>query len=99
MNLNTAFTELAAKHGSHSAAAIALGYTVEHYRAIRNGRVKVSLRAENFILLKAQEATLEESPPPGDPAAPGCAGTHSSAHPPENLGAAAALDALAGGKA
>ena len=58
MNLNTAFEELAAKYGSHSAAADAIGYTTEHYRAIRNGRVKVSQRVAQFIILKARQEAV-----------------------------------------
>ena len=62
MNLNTAFEELAEKHGSHSAAASAIGYTAEHYRAIRNGRVKVSQRVAQYIILKASEAISPAQP-------------------------------------
>ena len=69
MNLNTAFEELATKHGSHSAAATAIGYTTEHYRAIRNGRVKVSQRVAQFIILKAQEVAPQQPPQPSE--APG----------------------------
>ena len=65
MNLNTAFEKLFTKHGSHSAAASAIGYTTEHYRAIRNGRVKVSQRVAQYIILKAAELSPVPAAAPG----------------------------------
>lgn len=69
MNLKTAFEKLADIHGNHSAAAVALGYTLEHYRAMRNGRVKIPQRTADYIILKASE--LEPSPSPTPPAEAG----------------------------
>ena len=68
MNLRTAFENLAMAHGNHSAVAIFLGYTVEHYRALRNGRVNIPQRTADYIILKASE--LEPGPEPASGSAP-----------------------------
>lgn len=65
MNIQDAFTTLAQFYGSHSMAASELGFSRDHYRAMRNGRANVPARTANLILLKAQEL---QAPPATSPA-------------------------------
>lgn len=58
--LVTAFEALLKKHGSHRQAAKVLRITSDHYRKMRNGRVKIPQRTADYIILKASE--LEPSP-------------------------------------
>lgn len=55
MTLKEAFEKLAQQYGTHKAAALAIGYTPEHYRGLRNGRFTIPLRVERAILDKALE--------------------------------------------
>lgn len=59
MDIQTAFETLARIHGSHSMAAAALGFTKDHYRALRNGRANIPQRTAEYILLKAAEVEGE----------------------------------------
>lgn len=60
MNLHTAFSILKAHFKNHSAVANSLGFTKDHYRAMRNGRVNIPQRTADYIILKASE--LETCP-------------------------------------
>lgn len=70
--LQDAFEVLRSKFGSHSAASRWLGINRDHYCAMRNGRVPIPERTAGFIILKAQELSLDvpftaqgvASPPP-----------------------------------
>lgn len=57
MTLNEAFEKLAQRYGTHTAAALAIGYTPEHYRGLRNGRFPIPARTEKAILDKAADMT------------------------------------------
>lgn len=50
MTIQDAFERLAKGYGTHTAAAVAMGYTPEHYRALRNGRYPIPERTEKAIL-------------------------------------------------
>lgn len=68
-DLTHAFTGLQKRYGSHCQAAKNLGIAPDHYRKMRNGRVKIPQRTADYIILKASE--LESGPaltPPADPA-------------------------------
>ncbi|MFI3272331.1 MAG: hypothetical protein R3Y11_09575 [Pseudomonadota bacterium] len=58
MTLKDAFTALVKQYGTHSAAAIALGYTPEHYRALRNGRVRMPSRTTSIIISAATSCAV-----------------------------------------
>ena len=47
---------------SHSKAASTLGFSRDHYRALRNGRVRIPARTVEYIMLKAREVAT----PAGD---------------------------------
>jgi len=49
MNFQEAFKKLEQWHGDHKRVAEAIGYTPEHYRAMRNGRYPMGVRAENAV--------------------------------------------------
>ena len=53
MNRNEAIEILKAHFGNHSKVAAALHVSVPHYRNIRNGRVKMTERFEELLILKA----------------------------------------------
>lgn len=59
MEISDAFTVLRKHFGTHSAAAIHLGITPEHYRAIRNGRQHIKKSTADLIILKAMTAKGE----------------------------------------
>lgn len=63
MTIQEAFEKLEQKYGNHSAAATALGYTPEHYRAIRNGRSPVPERVQNSIIAIARVSENSPEPP------------------------------------
>ena len=66
MNLQRAFEVLAREYGSHKDAAVAIGYTPEHYRGLRNGRFPIPLRVERALIEKAQELSptpTSDTPP------------------------------------
>lgn len=63
MNIPNAFKTLKAHFKSHSAAALALGFTKDHYRALRNGRANIPQRTAEYILLKAAEVEALPIPP------------------------------------
>lgn len=72
MTLQEAFEKLAAKYGTHKNAALALGYTPEHYRALRNGRSPVPERMMGTIIKAAEVAEASDMPcPPPLPAQAG----------------------------
>jgi hypothetical protein len=62
--LQKAFDCLRQRHGSHGAVAKALGMHRDHYCAMRNGRASIPRRTADYIILKAQEASAQESDPP-----------------------------------
>lgn len=68
--LQKVFDTLRLKLGSHSAAARTLGINRDHYRAMRNGRVNIPQRTEDYIILKASE--LDSGPVPTPAAEPAC---------------------------
>jgi hypothetical protein len=70
MTLQEAFEKLAQRYGTHKAAALAIGYTPEHYRGLRNGRFPVPARTEKAILDKAAE--IDSYPAPVSPVEPSC---------------------------
>ncbi len=49
ISLTEAFQFLHEKHGTHTAAAKAVGLTREHYRAIRNGKYTPPKRTADYI--------------------------------------------------
>lgn len=55
MNPQEAFRQLLSFYGTHKAAALALGYTPEHYRGLRNGRFPISERVKKAICTRAAE--------------------------------------------
>lgn len=59
LNLNSAFSILKDKLGTHGAAASYLGMTRDHYCALRNGRAHIPKRTAEFIVLKAKEAASQ----------------------------------------
>ena len=59
-DLLNAFEALRVHYGSHCAAARNIGIAQDHYRAMRNGRVKIPQRTADYIILKASE--LESGP-------------------------------------
>ena len=59
MEISDAFTVLRKHFGTHSAAAIHLGITPEHYRAIRNGRQHIKKSTADLIILKAMTAAQD----------------------------------------
>lgn len=59
--IDLAFQVLKQAYGSHSAAAIELGITPYHYRAIRNGRVPIPRRTSDLIILKAEQLIREKA--------------------------------------
>lgn len=61
MNLSEAYARLRARFGTHSAAAQYLGMTLQHYNALRKGRVNMPRRTADYILLKAAEIDSEPS--------------------------------------
>lgn len=63
MIISNAFKILKAHFKSHSAAALALGFTKDHYRALRNGRANIPPRTAEYILLKAAEVEDMPAPP------------------------------------
>lgn len=63
MEISDAFTVLRKHFGTHSAAAIHLGITPEHYRAIRNGRQHIKKSTADLIILKAMTAA-QDAPAP-----------------------------------
>lgn len=66
MEISDAFTVLRKHFGTHSAAAIHLGITPEHYRAIRNGRQHIKKSTADLIILKAMTAAQEAPDPTPD---------------------------------
>lgn len=62
-DLLNAFAILLTHYGSHCAVARSIGLTQDHYRAMRNGRVNIPQRTADYIILKAQEAVEQQSPP------------------------------------
>ncbi len=54
-SLKNAFEILCRRFGNHGKAAKALGFTRDHYCALRNGRAKIPRRTAEYILLKANE--------------------------------------------
>ena len=55
MTLNQASVILHKYYKNHSRAALAMGFTPTHYRALRNGRYPISKRTETLIMGKAVE--------------------------------------------
>jgi len=72
MTLTEAYALLRKYFGTHRDAAKHLGMAEQHYNALRNGRANMNSRTAEFIILKAQEASAQESgpPPPVASAAP-----------------------------
>lgn len=56
MDIQRAFQIIKIFYGSHSKAASTLGFSRDHYRALRNGRAHIPTRTAEYIILKAQEA-------------------------------------------
>ena len=64
MDLSNAYALLYQRFGTHGAAAQYLGMTQQHYAALRNGRANVPARTAEYIILKAQELSGVDMPPP-----------------------------------
>lgn len=62
MDIQRAFQIIKIFYGSHSKAASTLGFSRDHYRALRNGRVRIPARTVEYIMLKAREVAT----PAGD---------------------------------
>jgi plasmid maintenance system antidote protein VapI len=50
--MQAVFEKLRAAHGTHSAAARALGIEPSYYRALRHGRRPLTKRMEEFLRMK-----------------------------------------------
>ena len=60
MKLETAFATLLAHYGTHTDAALALGYSPRHYRELRGTpESKFPKRSKELILLRAEAAEHE----------------------------------------
>lgn len=59
MELSTAFNALHKFYGTHSGAARAIKISIPYYRDLRNGRVSIPPRTAEYIIMKAEEASLE----------------------------------------
>ena len=66
--LSKAFARLKVEHGSHSAAARALGIHHDHYGAMRNGRANIPQRTANYIIAMAGQCRAEATTPAEEPA-------------------------------